>query len=295
MRFMRLTRTEWTVVAVVLALTTVVLAQVDSRELSNRSVCAANLRGIMQSMVVYASDNSERYPAFVPPASATTYDVTFKEEKAGKDADAVAEMSRLKKGTNNPMAIMWMLVVDGQVGAKQFVCKSDEGTAPAEWKSKDWEPYLGFQNGRNFSYSVAYPWTEEKGKVVAGAWWFNTIDAGLPIISDMAPYFGKTAADLWAVGAVGANERWAVTKANSANHYFEGQNVGFGDAHAEFARAPTAGEDNDSLWGIKKAGGGIREEQMIGAGTLPHAIGAGALGDFDVVMVPTRDARGELK
>jgi len=69
----------------VLVLATLVCAQVDdrSRELANRAVCAANLRGIAQSMCVYAADNDDMYP-FLVPSSATTYDVTFKGRRAGR-------------------------------------------------------------------------------------------------------------------------------------------------------------------------------------------------------------------
>jgi prepilin-type processing-associated H-X9-DG protein len=295
MRFLRLTRTEWTVVLAVLALATTVVAQVDSRELANRSACAANLRGMMQAMVVYSADNADCYPAFELPASATTYDVTFKETKGGRGGiSAWDELCRANKGTNNPMAYEWMLVANGSVAAKQFVCRSDAGAVAAELRSKEGEEYVGFQSGRNFSYSVEYPWTESNGKVMIGAWWRNTMDAGLAVMSDMAPYFGRTAADMKAApGEVGASERWALTKGNSANHLLDGQNVAFADGHAEFCRTPACGEDGDSLWGIRDLGG-KREERFIGAGTLPHVV-QGLPGTFDTVMVPTRDGKGEVK
>ncbi|HVT80688.1 MAG TPA: DUF4190 domain-containing protein, partial [Phycisphaerae bacterium] len=37
-----------------------------ARELSNRSVCAANMRGISQSMNLYAADNNDNYPIVSP-------------------------------------------------------------------------------------------------------------------------------------------------------------------------------------------------------------------------------------
>jgi prepilin-type processing-associated H-X9-DG protein len=294
MRIWRLTRTEWTVLAVVLTLTTAALAQVDSRELANRSVCAANLRGLMQAMVVYSADNADCYPAFALPASATAYDVTFKEMKGGRGGiTAVEELYPANKGTSNPMAYEWMLVASGSVAAKQFVCRSDGGAVAAEMRSKEGEQYLGFQSGRNFSYSVTYPWTEANGKVVVGAWWRNTVDAGLAVMSDMAPYFGRTAADMkGAAGEVGANEKWLLAKGNSANHLLDGQNVSFADGHVEFSRTPAVGENGDSLWGIRDADG--RTERFIGAGTLPHVV-QGLPGTFDSVMVPTRDGKGDLK
>src|SRR5437870_1807999 len=114
-----LTRTEVVTLAVglfVLALLgTRVLGQASSRELSNRALCAANLRGIMQAIVVYAADNDEFYP-LLPPSSATTRDATFKEEPGPKDADgAISSMYKDKLYLNNPTANLWIIVLNGEV------------------------------------------------------------------------------------------------------------------------------------------------------------------------------------
>src|SRR5205814_3743853 len=51
------------VVAIIALLIAILLPSLGkAKELSNRSVCAANVRGIMQSMVVYSADNNESYP-----------------------------------------------------------------------------------------------------------------------------------------------------------------------------------------------------------------------------------------
>ena len=183
----------------------------------------------------------------------------------------------------------------GVVAPKQFLCKSDEfATEAASATNKDGRYFLNFQSPRNFSYSSIYPWTMAGNKVVASTPWHNTMDASLPIMSDMAPYLGKTAEDV-APGPDTAAEKWVMTHANSQNHNFDGQNVGYGDAHVEFTRAPNVGEGGDSMWGIRKnPAGNARTEQPIAAGTLPHPPG-GVMGDWDAVMVPTRDGKGQLK
>jgi hypothetical protein len=162
--------------------------------------------------------------------------------------------------------------------------------------------YRNFQDAKNVSYSSAFPWTTGKdGKVRASNVWRDTVDASLPILSDMAPYLGGKGEP--ATRPAGSEPKapvdvaWAVGKANSQNHLFEGENVGFADAHAEFTRLPNAGQSDDSLWGIRKSGEAEpkdRSEVPIEAGVLPHAP-AGVAGNWDVVMVPTRDAKGELK
>src|SRR5271156_6858019 len=44
-----------------------------ARELSNRSACGANLRGIMQSFNVYAADDNDQYPTVLPPSTLGNY------------------------------------------------------------------------------------------------------------------------------------------------------------------------------------------------------------------------------
>lgn len=284
------------VVAGISLLSTLVFAQLDpSRELANRSTCAANLRGITQSMNVYAADG-DTYPLLTLPASATHYDVTFKEDAGSRNAEtALDSLYTDKKYPDNPSAGLWLMVLNGQVVAKQFICKSDPVPTPAFVTNSDGGNYLNFQSPRNFSYSSAYPWTERNGKVGMSGLWHNDTDSTLPLISDMAPYFGRTAANNPSPSPDSSSEKWALTKANSTNHQLDGQNIGFGDGHVEFQRMPNAGQNNDSIWGIRKrADGPDQAEQFIAAGTLPHPPG-GSRGAWDVIMVPTRDEAGNVK
>jgi hypothetical protein len=117
----------------------------------------------------------------------------------------------------------------------------------------------------------------------------------------MAPYLGKGGKEggVPATRPEGSKENdavdaaWAVKKANSQNHGFEGQNVAFGDAHAEFARDPAVGQNNDSLWGLHDSKD-KNLELPIEPGELTHPP-EGVAGQFDIVMIPVRDAKGVIK
>ena len=284
-----------------------VVAQTTTRsaELRNRSVCAANLRGTTQSMNVYAADNNDHYPMLSSYNSATTYDVVLKRDEGFTDAEkTINALYSQKKYPNNPMAHMWIMVLTGQVAPKQFICPSDINGTPAAVtrKTLDGDEYaFNFEGGKNIGYSVPFPWTETREKkVVVSKLWVNETDASLPVMTDMAPYLGRKAkAGEAATRPAGTREdaaiddAWAVQKANSSNHDFEGQNVGFSDAHAEFVRDPRVGQGNESIWGIREKTDD-KKEIPIEAGTLPHAPG-GAPGQWDVIMVPTRDSTGNLK
>lgn len=310
-----LTRAEGIVLAALgmlfLAFIPTVFAQTDARarEMSNRAICSANLRGIGQSMAVYGASEDDMYPC-LPPTSATTYDASFKAdviEAASPDA-ATETLFLDKKYGNQPDAALWMLVENGSVAPKQFMCRSDafagqpsKSTATLAVDGKD--GYFGnFQSGKSISYSVAFYWTEnEQGKPAIARFWHNDADASLPIMSDAAPYMVPKAAAP-STQPMGSHPQKAeethlsVNATNSPNHDRDGQNVVYDDNHVDFARSPLAGQNKDSIWGIRKdakAGQG-GEEVPIEAGKLPHPP-RDEPGVTDTVMVPARDENGDWR
>jgi prepilin-type processing-associated H-X9-DG protein len=78
---------------------------------------------------------------------------------------------------------------------------------------------------------------------------------------------------------------------NSVNHGGQGQNVAFSDGHAEWARTPDVGAGGDNIWTLKV--GGEHRVPKTGDLSVAHQL-SGTVDDtdWDVVMVPTRDAKG---
>src|SRR5580692_10781951 len=128
--------------------------------MTRQSACALNLRRIVQAMNVYAGDNNDMFPAYVP-SSATTYDVTFKGDKTETAASAEAGIAQIYKDklfSTNPSAGLWLLVLRGDVAAKQFICPSDPfANVPAKLNTGGGESavFLNFQGAKNISYSTA--------------------------------------------------------------------------------------------------------------------------------------------
>ncbi|HVT79628.1 MAG TPA: hypothetical protein VHM90_03135 [Phycisphaerae bacterium] len=201
-----------------------------SRELANRSVCAANLRGITQAMNSYAEENGGRYPlvAFAPYARVRN------EPRGVPVAANVQQAMRTIESEQTPQAgsvpaCLWLLVLNDQLVPKQFVCKSDPaGVQSAELKDSRGVYCDNFQDGTRLSYSMAYPWNSA-GET--GAWWKAAADASLPLIADMTPKQGSGSPAHNLVPSRAPSQRgiW-----NSVNHQGDGENVGFGDGHAEF-------------------------------------------------------------
>jgi len=257
-----------------------------ARELSNRSVCAANLRGITQSMNVYAADNSDAYPIVAGRAGYSL--AAGGSGTPGADADTTIK-SMYKSPAPSVTQNMWLMVLNGQVAAKQFQCKSDPApTVTAAVNTGGVYP-INFNNGSApsdyaYSYSVAYPWSP-KG---IGGWWRNQTDASLPLIADMAPLSGT--GNPAATPATGMGSRTG----NSFTHQRDGENIGFGDGHAEFTRMPAAGQSNDNIY--TSNGGRASPNGTPFMGGSPPPIGdGGTQGAYDVVMVPVADGNANYQ
>ena len=266
------------VVAIIALLIAILLPSLGkARELSNRSACGANCRGIMQSFNVYAADNSDAYPTVMGPTAAGTYwgpnGTSIGETSAAVASATTADLaiqalytsaSSSSTATNQAgdiMANAWLIVLKNYTSPKQYLCKSDPvGSATAASLTSTtnnafYQNFNGTQPDFTYSYSFAYPWVASgAAPFTVGGWWHNTTDSSLPIMSDMAPKNntgtnptsstqGTTGGGLPSVGGAAQPKAW-----NSPNHQRDGQNVGFADGHAEFVRRADIGQNNDDIY-----------------------------------------------
>jgi hypothetical protein len=259
-----------------------------SGELSKQIQCASNLRGIMQSMVVYAAENNDLFPV----VTYAPYSAALNSPTAGATAGTAEDAMKSYYGAGKAQAgsvaaSAWILVLNGQVRPKEFVCRSDPFLlAPAKQQDGAGRYYDNFQDVTQLSYSFAYPW---KGDGTVGGWWRDTELLDLPLAADQAPEEGTgTPARVLTGAAAPRNPKaW-----NSVNHLGDGQNVGYADAHAEFWRKPTMGQRDDNIFTTSAAVsagpgqfGGVAASRSRG----PVLSGPDG-GPFDVVMYPVRNA-----
>jgi prepilin-type N-terminal cleavage/methylation domain-containing protein len=309
------------VVAIIALLIAILLPSLGkARELANRSYCAANCRGIMQSMNVYAADNSDAFPtvgvlpvagnygsagtaapglslATSPATNATSADVAL-----SNYYPTTAGTPTTSNGGGNVMANVWILVLKNYTSPKQYICKSDPvaSSSPAaltDTSSHYW-PCFNAPSGADFtySYSFAYPWTTV-APISVGAWWHNTTDSSLPLMADMAPLngSGNNPTTQTPGGTGGAVPAFGAKAWNSPNHQRDGQNVGFGDGHAEFVRRADIGQNSDDIYTQNGSNGGGSTTSgstpnvglpITTAGNIGTTYIGGTSSPFDVVMVP---------
>ncbi|HVX85842.1 MAG TPA: hypothetical protein VH253_13760 [Phycisphaerae bacterium] len=256
-----------------------------SGPLSGRSACAANLKGIAQSMIVYANENDDSFPV----VSYAPYNAALNSPTASTaptpDAALASYYTRTPAQAGSVTACAWILVLRGQVAPKGFICPDDPFvTRPAAQTDPAGRAYDNFQSLSQLSYSFAYPW---KADGTVGAWWKNTTDAGIPVAADMAPEdsTGSPPRTLTTATRPKLPAQW-----NSPNHKGDGQNVAFADGHAEFCRTPLA-SPTDNIWTTSAAPspgpapyGGIPASRSHGPELTANQP------PFDIVMYPVRNA-----
>jgi type II secretory pathway pseudopilin PulG len=177
------------VVAIAVVLIAVLIPGIRRADsLANRALCAGNLRRIVQSEVAYAQSNDTTF-ATTPGLNGKTYcnqprfPTGWNPHQSAKTVVADwygrrphANRSRLTAADRgNPLACMYLLVLQGYTTTKSFICPSDpQATAPSEAytrpKSGARKPmfYGNFgvvaggkspnKFGEGESYSIAYPW-----------------------------------------------------------------------------------------------------------------------------------------
>ena len=246
--------------------------------MANRGTCAANLRGIVQSMNLYGAAEGDMFPVlpyapYGPGNSGTSAATAGPTEQQALDY-MYGSASPLK---GSPLAGTWILVLQGNVAPRQFLCKSDPHATVTAQTMSGGDHYTNFQSDDQISYSFAYPYTRD-GKVGDG--WKSAADASIPIAADMNPLNGTGNPRRDTTNPTGGKA------ANSNNHQGEGQSVAFGDAHVEFVRRLDVGQNNDNIYTISGVKGGSPR------GTAPTQAPINIEdnpGNTDIVLVPARN------
>ncbi len=290
-----------------------------AKELANRAVCSANVRGIIQSMFIYAQSNNSTFPA--TPAGTTAGGITA--GGAPGQPQGAAPAAPYSAGsitsdwygptaptTGDPLSCLWLLVLQGQDTPKSYICPSDPiATTPSlEYQTNNTsttgaEYYANFDqvlttvntNGQGESYSIADPWQFTGG---VGGWWTDNDGSDVPVVSDMAPSNGS--------GTSGSTLQRITTTAllgntygnyiyNSGNHNGDGQNVGFGDDHVSWEVNPYVGQSGDNIFTFQNTTSDPPGSSNYAGGQQPvSSTTAVVTMDFntppyDICMLPARD------
>ena len=267
------------IIAILIAILLPALAK--ARELANRAVCMANVRGVIQSMITYAQSNNGTFPtgfeytalSYANGNEANASQINAKWTSLATPQEAVQDWyatDSFNADWQSPLAGLWMLVLQGYSSPPSFICPSDPlavgpsleyATDPTSGNTFYYTTF-GYvagnttpNNGAGISYSLAFPWPWEtqNGTLIAetGPWWTTTgANTEVPLISDMAPVDTSTDAGVYQriTTTLPTANTYGPYIYNSGNHAGDGQNVGFGDAHVTWEISPYVGQNGDNIF-----------------------------------------------
>jgi prepilin-type N-terminal cleavage/methylation domain-containing protein len=242
------------VVAIIALLISILLPSLSrARELSKRTICAANLRGIGQACKVYATDNQDYWPMAWPYNLGPTQ--VHPVSDFGSYSIGKSELRDRTQPYITTTACFWLLVQGGGVSTKQFICPSSGDVTDS---TTTLDAYKDFSSDQSVSYGYQWPWAEDKNStaVVPGlAYASESRDSSMALLADRGPFgtaggYDTTQGDpKTCLYDDNSNPSfWA--QFNSANHQKEGQNVGYEDAHVEFQKRPIAGVNNENVYTV---------------------------------------------
>jgi len=280
------------VVAIIALLISILLPSLArARELSKRTVCAANVKGIGTGFATYAAGNNDDWPipahtvATAVPTTAVTYAAQTGIHRGVRgDTDAGETMVDAKAVSTTRG--FWYLVRSGASSPKSFICPSSEDQPNSDDNPQD---YWDFGTA-DMAYNPTTVWTVPPSTPVAGykqcSYGYQVpygkngrpspnVDQDMALVADKGPYSGaledlKSAPNprLQDAGVTidSTPDDWR--KWNSPNHGGqgdgEGQNVMYNDGHAEFMMSPLAGCGKDNIYTRWTAGAAGFAQRIIG-------------------------------
>jgi prepilin-type N-terminal cleavage/methylation domain-containing protein len=279
------------VIAVIALLIGILLPSLgQARERSRRGACAANLHGIGEALATYSSEWAT-LPTQPAPGirfgkwSLTPVSIDDPEDPIAysyKDIGGYAEMG-------DPMANLWLLVMDKRLTSKIFICPSDpltplaadtRYTTPAFTSTGSFLNFGSAQGNVNvgpsivttYSYAFAYPWASASDP--PAPWWRGNGPPTNVFAADIGPSLAPPLDDPTATPGT--------TVSNSKNHLGKGQNVLFADFHADFYARNDVGPGNDNIYTTN--GGAVSVKKLGKQLTVTMNLRTGD----DIILVPAR-------
>ena len=235
------------VIGIIALLISILLPSLNrARETANRVKCGSNMRQIGQAVLLYANENKGNYPRTIyVPGDGINGKSTWDMNNGGAAQDPFTQGTK----TNDIMSAIFLLIRTQDITPEVFNCPSSNAekdnygsAAGASAQNK-----LSFSGPKNLSYSFVnvYP----SANAVNNGYKVNTtVGAEFAICADINPAGSTTYNGL--ITAMETSSQATMQKANSPNHQGQGENVLYGDGHAEFQQNPFCGSKRDCIYTV---------------------------------------------
>jgi len=277
------------VIGIIALLISILLPSLNrAREQANRVKCASNLSQIGKAIIMYQTENKGSYPRtyYSPNAG-----IIASNQGAAQDQSfGTTPNTPGPVGTNNVVASFFLLAKTQDMAAEVFVCPSSQGERDTYGNNPNGalarSGWTEIPTNLTYSYLVPFP----SNAAVADGFQLKNLGAEYAVAGDMNPgNRGGSGAQADNVTNVSYNSpRSVMANANTNNHNGDGQNILYGDGHAEWQSTPFAGMQRQ----------GYRDNVYThGAGTANSGNGtsfsaAGPADKLDTFLLPSDDPGG---
>ncbi|MDB5318436.1 MAG: putative major pilin subunit [Phycisphaerales bacterium] len=269
------------VIGIIALLISILLPSLNrARETANRVKCGSNMRQIGQAIMLYANENKGNYPRTiytVGTGAKCVYDARTTVTAVDPFTDTTA-----KGNINDVGQAMFLLIRTQDITPEVFICPSsnDEKDTYNSTPGSSAQSKTNFTAKKNLSYSIANPYPDTNA--VNNSYKLNaTTGAEFAVAADMNP---EAATNYDVTAPTVTSPSSIMQKGNSPNHQGQGENVLYGDGHAEFQQNPFCGSKRDNIYtksattdGSNPTGGG--HPTPGSTATIPNWAG-------DTVLVP---------
>jgi len=276
------------VIGIIALLISILLPSLNrAREQANRVKCASNLSQIGKSIIMYQTENKGSYPRthYTPNGA-----VTARPTGNTQPQSFAANNQPGPVGTNNVVSSFFLLAKTQDMAAEVFVCPSSQGERDTYGNNPNGaQAYSGWTavpTNLTYSYLVPFPTTA----AVNDGFQLKNLGAEYAVAADINPgNTGGTGTQADNVtNARFDSPRSTMQNANTNNHNGDGQNILYGDGHAEWNSTPFAGMQRQGYRdNVYSAGAGAAN---AGSGTTLG--GVGPADKLDSYLLPTDGAGG---
>jgi prepilin-type N-terminal cleavage/methylation domain-containing protein/prepilin-type processing-associated H-X9-DG protein len=230
------------VIGIIALLISILLPSLNrARETANRVKCGSNMRQIGQAILLYANENKGAYPRTRYNSTGNTTG-NFDTVNANTAQDPFIN----QVVDNDVIKAMFLLIRTQDITPEVFVCPSsnDEKDIYGTAAGISAQCKVSFTKKECLSYSMANPYPDTSA--VNNSYKLNvTTGAEFAICADKNPG-GATNYSLATATETSSSKDMQL--ANSPNHQGQGENVLYGDGHAEFQQNPFCGSKRDCIY-----------------------------------------------
>jgi prepilin-type N-terminal cleavage/methylation domain-containing protein/prepilin-type processing-associated H-X9-DG protein len=278
------------VIGIIALLISILLPSLNkARETANRAKCASNLHQIGLAILLYQNDSQQLYPRTIQDTTGApppTWGTPVSASAGTPDPFALPLES-----PNDVTASFFLLLRNEQITAAVFVCPSSNAEA---WdfgggsnSAQNWVNWNGTTGiTKNLSYSYENPFASSTA--ISNGWQLKNPDATYAICADINPGSSVPNSTKNPTNVATTDPNSNMRQGNSANHQQDGQNVLYGDGHAEWMNNPFCGSQHDNIYTGQGTGVGTTANYpFISGGSLVHNSAASSPHDnLDSILLP---------